>query len=82
MDELKPCPFCGGEGRVVVAHPAFMLKKLHWRYVTVVCTKCGCNVVLTDRSNRTGSPLMNAAHEKEAEKIAIEAWNRRPEETN
>ena len=74
---MKPCPFCGGEGTVVVAHPWFMLKKLHGRYVTVACRGCGCNVILTNRNNRTRSPLINKANEKEAEEIAINAWNRR-----
>lgn len=36
MAELKPCPFCGGEAAVAFAHPWFMLKRLHNRYVFAV----------------------------------------------
>lgn len=79
MAELKPCPFCGGEAKVAFAHPWYMLKRLHNRYVFAGCPKCGIATNLYLANNRTGSPLINKAHEEGAKEKAIEAWNRRTE---
>lgn len=77
MDELKPCPFCGGEAKAAFAHPWYMLKRLHDRCVFAGCPKCGITTSLYLAHNRTRSPLINKAHEEEAKEKAIEAWNRR-----
>lgn len=39
MDELKPCPFCGGEGEIYSYHAMFDPKER----VTVRCKTCGGN---------------------------------------
>ena len=75
--ELKPCPFCGGEAVVAWAHPPFMLKRLHNRFIFAGCKKCHVSTPLFNARNKTGSPLINEAHTKDAKKKAIEAWNRR-----
>lgn len=81
QNELKKCPFCGGKAKIVVPKASFMLKKWHNRTVIVVCTRCECATRLFDLGNRTGSPLINQAHEKEAVQKAVNAWNERDNET-
>ena len=39
MDELKPCPFCGGEGEIYSYHAMFDPKER----VTIRCKTCGGN---------------------------------------
>ena len=41
-NELKPCPFCGGEARL--QHGPFIATM-----VSIKCTKCGINTPLCDR---------------------------------
>ena len=62
MDELRPCPFCGGEAEVI-PHMYFSLALNGWkpeRY-GVVCKDC----------NTSGNQFFRG------EQQAIEAWNRR-----
>ena len=76
-NELKPCPFCGGEATVELAHPHFVYKKYHDRYVIVGCRSCGITTHLYAANNKTRSPLLNKANTEKAQQKAIEAWNRR-----
>ena len=76
MDELKPCPFCGGKAKVDKVSPPFMLKKLHGLYFSAGCSQCGACTSLF-RTHKSGSPLMNEWYDEEAKQKAIEAWNRR-----
>lgn len=76
-NELKPCPFCGGEAVVILVRPFWMLKKYHNRFVAVGCKSCYNSTSLFNAYNKTGSQLLNEAHTKNAEQKAIEAWNRR-----
>ena len=80
MAELKPCPFCGGEAVVKWAHPFFMLKKFHNRYVFAGCVKCNCATPMFNANNHTRSPIFNDVNTERAKDKAIEAWNRRAED--
>ena len=42
MAELKPCPFCGGEARIVENDPLGMGKKEFFTY-GAICPSCGAN---------------------------------------
>ena len=72
MNELKPCPFCGGEARVYVAEGG----------VCVMCVEgftknCACRTGwYSDDSYINGMDGWRKA-EKTAVERAIEAWNRR-----
>lgn len=61
MDELKPCPFCGGDARIVVLKEGF--KSI------VVCTTPGCGCGRHSYNN-------GATDETVATRLTV-AWNRR-----
>ena len=65
MAELKPCPFCGNEGTLVTRY----LNR--GKMVAVLCQDCGASA----RAFLTEDYFI----EDEAERKAIEAWNRRAE---
>jgi len=44
-DELKPCPFCGGEDVEIVEHCG----EFGWSY-TVECLDCDCNAKQLEKS--------------------------------
>ena len=62
MDELKPCPFCGGKAEVV-PHEFYSTLEKEWKTVSygVVCKTCGIS----------GYPYFGC------ELHAVTAWNRR-----
>ena len=65
-DELKPCPFCGGQARL----------KKHYKLEQtwyVQCHKCGIRT-----PNSTQTPYQNWA---EARDYPVKMWNRRAEGT-
>lgn len=63
-NDLKPCPFCGGE--------AYMAQNyLGQKYVR--CVECGAGVWGKDTDDWSISKM----GEKRAEKAAADAWNRR-----
>ena len=69
--KLKPCPHCGGEAYLERAHRAFVNARTT-RVAFVRCTACNA------RSGRYrledyGTPN----HSIEAERLAVESWNRR-----
>ena len=70
MEKLKPCPFCGGAGKVKAAEKDDV-------GIIILCARKSCNA-------RTGGYCPNIRHEDSAiENIdyckskAIEVWNRR-----
>ena len=79
MAELKPCPFCSGEAVVRFAHPDYMLKRLHNRYIFAGCVNCKITTPLFYANNKTRSPLINEFNTEQAKKQAIAAWNKRAE---
>lgn len=68
MDNLKPCPFCGGEA---VLNHGHMITATGQYLANVKCSECG---IATRVVWSTDSP-------EEAVKEAIEAWNKRAERT-
>lgn len=72
--ELKPCPFCGGEAKLLVG-----VNNTHWiteRYrnkiVVVTCTKKGCYAL-------GGIFNMYELTPEQCKEKAIKCWNRRRE---
>lgn len=73
MNDVKPCPFCGGEAAVKRGTVYFNFR------VWVSCKKCSANTVPFLYGN-TGD-LDSKDYTRDGEQIArdkaIEAWNRR-----
>ena len=67
MDELKPCPFCGGEAKMRTSISSSIPKR---SIVFCYCEKCGASGKLIEDSKCDGTFI----------KEAIEAWNRRVEQ--
>ena len=66
-DELKPCPFCGGEAEIVVGMH-------HFSDAKVCCTECYAESGLFDESGGYGR---GEALEKKNRLAAASAWNKR-----
>ena len=64
MKELKPCPFCGGEGKVFAYDGGG---------ICVKCMTCSCQTFVTSDGNR-----VNAKSYSAYERVT-DAWNRRAE---
>ena len=75
MDNLKPCPFCGGEAKTVLADTYPHRGMLHSWFVACKDSECGCELGFygMDENGTCGT------YETEAEAIA--AWNTRAERT-
>lgn len=74
MNELKPCPFCGGKPYLETHHRAFIKAKTT-RVAFVRCRECEAR---TQRFELTD--FGRTSHSEEANKKAIEAWNRRADD--
>ncbi len=68
QNELKPCPFCGGEVRLVHTNH----KTLYYRVFQFSCNQCGTTFFIPQKSNYKSK--------EDTEIKAIEAWNRRVED--
>lgn len=66
MNELKPCPFCGGEAEYVVRRDGMLIATLC--PVAVKCKECGAVAAYVEAST-----------EYCAKDKATELWNRRVE---
>ena len=70
MNELKPCPFCGGKAILKKGFPKTQGKD--WSQRLVQCSDCGCRTVLFKQA-----PFEAWQNNEQA---CIDAWNRRVEE--
>lgn len=61
MEQLKPCPFCGGKARI---------RKTKGTRYFVGCSECGARSIDFDELPWHDTPFIAQGH-------AIEAWNRR-----
>ena len=73
IDELKPCPFCGGEAKTEVAYITCGGDDLLLR-ATVFCSSCG--VSRTVKFNAMRVPFDKYVGQFKA---AADMWNRRAE---
>lgn len=72
INELKPCPFCGGAGNLIGAHEDCEARFTEAR---VKCPKCRFEIVGAYRQTRGG--WASESDYNNSEKTAIEKWNRR-----
>ena len=77
MEELKPCPFCGGKGKIVFPSPPYMLKRYCGHFVCIGCEDCHICTPIFNMFNCTRSSIMNEANKEKAIKKAMDLWNKR-----
>lgn len=68
MDDLKPCPFCGGLAELFQSNGQVIGHNEYADDVGVKCTGCGVNIALNNYQGYRVS---------EREDEAIRLWNRR-----
>ena len=74
MNNLKPCPFCGGKPYLESNHRAF-IKGQTSRVAFVRCRECNARTQRFELKD-----FGRTAHSGEANQCAIEAWNRRTDD--
>ena len=68
MDDIKKCPFCGGEAEL---HSIYS-EKAEKYYIYVQCCKCWAKAMTINNESPAGWGIENKAGVE-----AIRAWNRR-----
>jgi hypothetical protein len=69
MEELKPCPFCGGT----------KLRTMAWNICVdahIECEKCGASSGYYNAEEKKGKTRPKD-YEKRCVKLAVNAWNKR-----
>ena len=79
MEELKPCPFCGGQAKFLINSRSERGSARGWNF-GIYCTKCDITTAKTNyalgvQMAGDGSIVITTDERSEA----IEAWNRRVE---
>lgn len=69
--DLRPCPFCGGDPYIESNHRAF-IKGKSTKVAYVRCRKCNARTARFELEK-----FGCTSHSAEAERLAMEAWNRR-----
>lgn len=82
MNELKPCPFCGGEANIFTKSSVERGVTKGWEF-GIYCTKCNVTTPKTNyrlevQIGKGGNLIYNADERTQA----AEAWNRRVGDTN
>lgn len=81
MENLRPCPFCGGEAKLVRRYNSLLTKPIvtlcdSW---LVSCQTCGCSTEnFPDEIYRSNAGELVVGEDGVAKAVA--AWNNRPEE--
>jgi Lar family restriction alleviation protein len=73
--QLKPCPFCGGEAKVVSSTTQLPFSE-EINYFEVTCTKCGITPYFSKEDNLYYKKNHKEIEEKLIQEV-IEMWNRR-----
>lgn len=77
MEELKPCPFCGGEANIKTGSHGVDGTGLFHQLHSIACAKCGAT---TGKTYRTEFRCMNSGYfqvVKDGYADAALDWNRR-----
>lgn len=77
MEELKPCPFCGGKAELVAySNPSY--------FYSVHCAGCGCHITRFKGISQIPKDRGNKKEERDCafknQDSTIAAWNRRETE--
>jgi len=76
MRELKPCPFCGSEAKLM----RYNMELLSWKLIeefAVKCTKCGASTAKYESVTKYHQDGGDKQIICDGMQIAIASWNRR-----
>lgn len=77
MKELKPCPFCGSEAKLMRYNMELLNRKLLIEEFAVKCTKCGASTVKYESVTKYHQDGGDKQIICDGMQEAIDAWNQR-----